>query len=151
MLGATVVLDKVNKRYSVSTTLNSYYENLVTEVNSVITQAQQRIRQLYDVDSQLLTQKIQLAQNALADLQSVKVEIEQKIEQGNLTDEQRLSLLMNYNNYQLQVSRLQNEITTLSAESKPVSARGVWHRPVETSYAEIEKNVRMYSEIGINL
>ena len=32
-----------------------------------------------------------------------------------------------------------------------VSARGVWHRPVETSYAEIEKNVRMYSEIGINL
>ena len=58
---------------------------------------------------------------------------------------------MNYNNYQLQVSRLQNEITTLSAESKPVSARGVWHRPVETSYAEIEKNVRMYSEIGINL
>lgn len=151
VLGATVALDKVNKRYSVSTTLNSYFENLVTEVTSVVTQAQQRIRQLYDVDVELLQQKIQLVQNSVEELKSVKTEIEQKIEQGDLTEKQRLGLLMNYNNYQLQVTRLQNEITTLSAESKPVSARGVWHRPVETSYAEIDENVKMYSEIGINL
>jgi hypothetical protein len=50
VLGATVTVDEATKTYSVKTTLNSYYENLVTEVNSTVATAETRIRQLYDLN-----------------------------------------------------------------------------------------------------
>ena len=151
VLGATVVLDETNKRYSVSTTLNSYYENLVSSVNSVVAQAQQRMRQLYDVDTDKLQTLIDQASEALDGLKNVKEQIEAALDGGALSEQQRLGQLMTYNNYQLQVERLQNSITVCSAESKPVSARGVWHRPVETSYAMMDENISLYKQIGINL
>ncbi len=150
VLGATVVLDESTKTYTVSTTLNSYYENLVTEVNNIITVAENRIRQLYDVDADTINGYIEEARTALAELKTVKERIEAGLEAGNWNEQQRLSNLMEYNNYQLQVDRLQRKIQATSAESKPVSARGVWHRPIETSYAQIEETVKMYAKIGLN-
>ena len=150
VLGATVVLDEATNSYTVSTTLNSYYENLVTDVNSTITVAENRIRQLYDIDVETINGYITEAKAALAELKTVKERIEAGLDAGNWTEQQRLSNLMEYNNYQLQVERLQRKIQTGAAESKPVSARAVWHRPIEMSYEQIQENVSMYAEIGIN-
>lgn len=150
VLGATVTLDEETKTYTVTTTLNSYYENLVTSVNSIITTAENRVRQLFDVDAEAVAQYIADAKDALAELKTVKERIEAGLDGGSWTEEERLSNLMEYNNYQLQVERLQRKIQTTSAESKPVAGRAVWHRPVEMSYEEIRKNVEMYAKIGIN-
>ena len=151
VLGATVVLDEANKTYSVSTTLNSYYENLVTSVEVVIESAETRMRQLYDLDTEALNALIAEARAELQTLKTVKESIELALEDENLTAERRLSLLMEYNNSQLGIERLRQQILVSSAESKAVSARAVWHRPIELTYAAIEENVRMYKEIGINL
>ena len=150
VLGATVTLDESTKSFSVATTLNSYYENLVTSVNSTITVAENRMRQLYDLDTDKLNGYISEAHDALAELKTVKEQIEAGLEGAGWTEEERLSHLMEYNNYQLTVERLQRKIQSSSAESKPVSARAVWHRPVEMSWEEIEKNVTLYAKIGIN-
>lgn len=150
VLGATVVLDEQTKTYTVSTTLNSYYENLVTSVNSTITVAENRIRQLYDVDSATIEQYITEAKAALEELKTVKEQIEAGLENSAWSEEERLGNLMEYNNYQLTVERLQRKIQTTAAESKPVSVRAVWHRPIEMSYGEIEANIKMYSKIGLN-
>ena len=151
VLGATVVLDEVNKSYSVSTTLNSYYENLVIDVNKVIDSAETRIKQLYDVDAELLNGYISQMGEELEGLKAVKESIELALEGEDLTDETRLSLLMQYNNSQLVIEKLRQTIIVASAESNAVSARAVWHRPIEVTYEEIEANVKMYKEIGINL
>ncbi len=151
VLGATVVLDEETKTYTVATTLNSYYENLVTSVNNIITVAENRMRQLYDVNTAALRDYITEAKTALAELKLVKEQIESSMESGNQTEAERLSDMMNYNNYQLQVDRLQQKINTTAAESKPVSARAVWHRPTEMTYAAIEETVKMYADIGINM
>ena len=150
VLGATVTVDEATKTYSVKTTLNSYYENLVTEVNSTVATAETRIRQLYDLNVKDLTKYIADVKEALAELKTVKEQIETGLEGDNWTEEQRLSQLMQYNKYQLQVDRLHRVIQTMSAESRPVSGRGVWHRPIETTYAEMKKNVEMYAKVGIN-
>ena len=150
VLGATVKLDEAAKTYTVTTTLNSYYENLVTAVNSIISTAENRIKQLYDVDAELLNTYITDAKAALAELKTVKEQIEAGLESSGWSEAERLSNLMEYNKYQLQVERLQRLIQTHSAESKPVAGRGVWHRPIETTYADIQKNVDMYAAIGIN-
>ena len=149
--GATVVLNEENQTYGITTTLNSYYENLVTDVSNTITVAENRIRQMYDVNKETLEGYIAQIQNALAELKTIKEQIEGGLEEGNLSDEQRLTKLMNYNNYQLKVEVLQRKLQSASAESKPVSARGVWHRPTELNYAQIEETVRTYAKIGINM
>ena len=151
VLGATVVLNEKTQTYSVSTTLNSYYENLVTDVEAVISAAETRIKQLYDVDSASLTQYIEEVRAELVALKTVKEDIEIALENPNLTEEERVSLLMSYNNSQLKIEKLRQQILVSSAESKAVSARAVWHRPIETTYEELEANIRMYQKIGINL
>lgn len=151
VLGATVVLNEETKTYSVSTTLNSYYENLVGSVESAISAAETRIRQLYDVDADRLNGYITDVRAELEALKSVKENIEAALEDENLTEKQRLSLLMNYNNSQLQIEALRQKLIVYSAESNAVSSRAVWHRPIEFTYAEIENNIKMYRETGINL
>ena len=151
VLGATVVLDEVNKTYSISTTLNSYYENLVLSVEASIETAENRVRQLYDIDVDVLNGYISDAKVELDKLKSVKEEIELKLENPSLTDDERTSLLMSYNDSQLMIEKLRQLIVITAAESKIVSSRAVWHRPVEKTYAEIEANISMYREIGINL
>ena len=151
VLGATVVLNEKTQTYSVSTTLNSYYENLVTDVEAVITAAETRMKQLYDVDTAALTSYIEDVRAELVSLKKVKEDIEIALEDPNLTEDGRVSLLMSYNNSQLKIEKLRQQILVSSAESKAVSARAVWHRPIENTYEEIEANIRMYQEIGINL
>ena len=151
VLGATVVLDENNNTYAVSTTLNSYYENLVTGVNAVIETAETRIRQLYDIDTELLGGYIEDIKAELESLKLVKEDIEKALEDPDLTADGRLNLLMSYNNSQLVIEKLRQKIVISSAESKAVSARAVWHRPIEYTYGDIETNVKMYKEIGINL
>lgn len=151
VLGATVVLNENNQTYAVSTTLNSYYENLVTDVESVISAAETRIKQLYDVDTEKLNKDIADVRVELEALKAVKEDIELALEDPDLTEEGRVSLLMSYNNSQLKIEKLRQQILVSSAESKAVSARAVWHRPIETTYADIETNIKMYKEIGINL
>lgn len=150
VLGATVVLDEETKTYAVTTTLNSYYENLVTSVNSTVAVAENRIKQLYDIDADQVRNYISLTQKALDELKGIKENIEAGMDTAGWTAKERQSKLMTYNNYQLEVERLQRKILTTSAESSPVSVRGVWHRPVEMSYGEIEENVKLYDQIGIN-
>ena len=151
VLGATVVLNEKTQTYSVSTTLNSYYENLVTDVEAVINAAETRMKQLYDVDTAALTSYIEAVRAELVALKTVKENIELALEDSNLTEDGRVSLLMSYNNSQLKIEKLRQQILVSSAESKAVSARAVWHRPIENTYDEIEANIRMYQEIGINL
>lgn len=151
VIGATVVLDEVNKTYSVSTTLNSYYENLVFSVESVITAAETKIRQLYDLDTEAINAYIVEAREKLEALKTTKEGIESALESGNVTEDQRLALLMSYNNYQLEIEALRQLILISAIDSKTVSARAVWHRPVEYTYEEIEDTVKMYKDIGINL
>ncbi len=151
VLGATVVLDEAAKTFTVSTTLNSYYENLATSLNSTITVAENRMRQLFDLDKELLNSYISEAKTALTELKTVKEQIENGISGGTWSEEEQLSNMMNYNSYQLQVERLQQKINTTAAESKPVAARAVWHRPTEMSYAEIEETVKLYAKVGINM
>lgn len=151
VLGATVVLDEENQRYSVSTTLNSYYENLVNSVEAAISNAETRIKQLYDVNAEVLNGHIANAREELGKLKTVKEEIEVALESPDLTEEARLSLLMKYNDSQLAIEKLRQTIIMCSAESNAVSARAVWHRPIELTYNEIATNIELYKEIGINL
>ena len=151
VLGATVVLDEVNKTYAISTTLNSYYENLVLGVEADVEKAEKRVQQLYDVDAELINSLVAEIKTELDCLKAVKEEIEIALENPNLSDSQRLSLLMRYNDGQLKIEKLRQTIVICSADSKAVSARAVWHRPIEMTYAQIEENVKMYREIGINL
>lgn len=151
VLGATVVLDEVNQTYAISTTLNSYYENLVVGVEKDIQTAEKRVQQLYDVNAELLEEMIANVRKELVSLKTVKEEIELALEDPNLTESARLSLLMRYNNSQLVIEKLRQKVVITSADSKAVSARAVWHRPIEKSYKDIETNVKMYRDIGINL
>ncbi len=151
VLGATVVLDEVNKTYSVTTTLNSYYENLVGSVNVAKEAAMNAIKRLYDVDSAAIEELIANVEVKVDGLRSVKESIELRLEDPNLTEGERLGLLMEYNNYQIQIEKIKNQIIVLSVESKGVSARAVWHRPIEMTYADLETNIQMYKEIGINM
>ena len=151
VLGATVVLDEANKTYSISTTLNSYYENLVLSVESDVEIARKRIQQLYDIDAELVNSLVEEVEAELESLKSVKSDIETALEDPNLTADARLSLLMRYNNSQISIEKLRQKIVISSADSKVVSSRAVWHRPIETRYSDIEANVKMYHDIGINL
>lgn len=151
VLGATVVLDEENKTYSVSTTLNSYYETLVTSVNSAIDSAEARIKQLYDVNAELIHENVELAKSRFESLRTLKEEIEKRLEDPNLTEDERLSMLMNYNKNQVEIDKIRQKLIVLSADSNALSARAVWHRPIEATYAEIKENVEMYKRIGINL
>lgn len=151
VLGATVEINEETKTYSVSTTLNSYYENLVQSVNAAVSNAEAKITQLYDLNKDFLQQSIADVSEKLETLKNSKEEIEAALQQEGLTAETRLSLLMQYNNSQLQIERLRQKIITSSVESNAVSARGVWHRPTESTYREIEQNVNIYRDVGINL
>ncbi len=151
VLGATIVLNEKTQTYAVSTTLNSYYENLVTDVESVISAAETRMKQLYDIDTASLKGYIEDVRAELLALKTVKESIEVALEDPDLTEEGRVSLLMSYNNSQLKIDKLRQQILVSSAESKAVSARAVWHRPIENTYEDMEANIRMYKEVGINL
>ncbi len=148
VLGATVEYDVSTKTYTANTTLNSYYENLVLEANSAIKAAQEKVDRLFDVDGETIAELSKQVEDKLAELKAVK----ETIESGDgLSEDNRLNMLMNYNNFQIQIENLYHRISTLSLEGKAVAAHAVWHRPTEKTYADLKSTVEMYAETGINL
>lgn len=148
VLGATVEYDVSTKTYSAHTTLNSYYENLVLEANSAIKAAKEKVDRLYDVDGETIETLSGQVEDKLAGLKTIKETIEND---ANLSEDNRLNMLMNYNNFQLEIENLYHRISTLSLEGKAVAAHAVWHRPTEKTYADIKNTVETYADTGINL
>lgn len=151
VLGATIDLNEENKTYTISTTLNSYYENLVTSVTSSINNAETKKKQLYDLNYTLIDEYISELNEKVQALKSVKEAIESGLEEGSWDEKERLSHLMIYNTYQIEIEKINHKLISASVESKAVSAKSVWHRPIEMTYEEIDQNLKLYSEIGINL
>ena len=151
VLGATIELNEENKTYTISTTLNSYYENLVTSSNQAINNAQTKKRQLYNLNYELIDSYIEEITSKLSSLKTVKEEIEAGLDSDNWSEKEKLSHLMVYNTYQIEIERINHKLISASVESKPVAAKSVWHRPTEATYEEIDNNLRLYKEVGINL
>ncbi len=151
VLGATIELNEEAKTYTISTTLNSYYENLVTSVNTSINSATTKKKQLFDLNYTLIDQYISQLNEKTNALKTIKEEIETGLDSGSWSEKEKLSHLMTYNTYQIEIEKINHKLISLCVESKPVSAKSVWHRPIEMTYEEIDKNLKLYSEIGINL
>ncbi len=147
-LGATVTINESNNTFSVTTTLNSFYTNVETTLNSAIEDALTSIEQLYDVDADTINALIDSAQTALAELKTLKEEIEANTD---WSDAERMSHLMEFNSLQLEVENTAYLIIAASMESSPVQGRAVWHRPTEHSLAEIRASLETYKECGFNL
>lgn len=58
---------------------------------------------------------------------------------------------MKYNAQKLDVEELAYELLALTSESRPVTARAVWHRPVEKTLDELTQTMDAYQKIGVNL
>ena len=151
VLGATIDLNEENQTYTISTTLNSYYENLVTSCNQSINNAQTKKRQLYNLNYSLIDSCIEEINTKLTALRTVKEEIEASIDNQTWSEKEKLSHLMVYNTYQIEIEKINHKLIALSVESKPVAGKSVWHRPIEMTYEEIDNSLRLYKEVGINL
>ena len=150
-LGAKITLDEGKKEISITTSLNSFFVNTQTTVNGIVASAQKKVEQLYDVDGAKIGEKIAAINGVMSALEEVKVEIEEKIETGTWTKEEKTRALMRYNAQKLQAENLAYEILALSSESRPVTARAVWHRPVEKNLETLTATLDTYEELGINL
>lgn len=151
VLGASIELNEDTKTYKISTTLNSYYENLVLDVKNAINDANTKIKQLYDINDEELNTYIKVLEEKLNDLEKVKNEIETLLEDNNWSEKERLNKLMVYNSYQLEIEKYTHLLIATSSESKAVASKAVWHRPIEMNYDEIDSTLKLYHEIGINL
>lgn len=87
--------------------------------------------QLYDIDTEAANRKIEEARTELDKLLAFKEDIEAKTEQNTWSAQEKTNALMAYNTAKLKAESVAQELTALSAESKPVTARAVWHRPTE--------------------
>lgn len=150
-LGATVALDQSKKTYYVTTSLNSYYVSTRATVEDALTSAQKKITQLYDIDAEEANKKITEAQTELDKLLALKEDIEAKTEQNTWTAQEKTNALMAYNTAKLKAESVAQELMALSAESKPVTARAVWHRPTEKTLESLTETLDTYKNTGINL
>ena len=125
--------------------VNSTYNSLSSRLTSVSSSAQTRITQLYDVDVGLINSYISEAKATLSELNSLKSSI------SSTTGDEKTDLLMEFSSKSVLLEELCDKILICSAESRVVSARSAWHRPCEKNYSEIETNVKMFHETGINL
>ena len=110
--------------------IKSSYSSMSSKVNSTISTAQNRMTQLYDLDTQLL--------------QSYFTQVQAKLSQLKTASGDTSAL-------EAEIEELCNKIVMASAESKVVSARATWHRPNEFSYSDIEKTVKTFKDCGMNL
>lgn len=150
-LGSDIVLDSGKKQISVTTSLNAFYMNTVNTAQNLMVEAQGVIEDMYDVDRTTLQEKITALGEALTDLETEKNSVLAKLEEAGLTDKAKMQALMGYNTKKLEVEDLTYEILALSKESEPVTARAVWHRPVEKSYDKLIETLDTYEECGFNL
>lgn len=146
-MGATVELNKQTKTFTATTSLNSFYTNVATELKTAADEAQRRITQLYDLNRTVLDPLLQQATTACDTLEALKDEIIEKDPQGA----EKTKQLMKFNTLQLQVAALTRNIIAASGESKPVAARAVWHRPTERTLSAIKASIQTYKDCGVNL
>ncbi len=149
--GAKVTLNEEKKEISVTTSLNSFFVNTQETVLGIVQSAQKMVDQLYDVDRTGLTAKIDEAHTRLTALEGTKTEIETKMAQATWSDLEKTKALMSYNAQKLEVEALGYEILSMSSESRPVTARAVWHRPVEKNLTDLAATIDTYADTGINL
>lgn len=149
--GAKITMNEGKKEIAVTTSLNSFFVNTQETVLGIVQSAQKMVDQLYDVDRTGLTAKIAEANNRLTALEATKTEIETQMEQGTWSDLDKTKALMSYNAQKLEVEALGYEILSMSSESRPVTARAVWHRPVEKNLSDLQATINAYADTGINL
>lgn len=118
-LGANIILDQDKKEFAVTTSLNSFYVNTKSTVDEIISDAETKIKQLYDVDADALEAKIDEARALLETLEETKNNIEKKMEEGTWSNEEKTREMMAYNTAKLEAEATAYEILALSAESKP--------------------------------
>lgn len=150
-LGATVSLDASKKTYYVTTSLNSYYVSTKAAVEDALSAARKKIAQLYDIDTEAANRKIEEARTELDKLLAFKEDIEAKTKQNTWSAQEKTNALMAYNTAKLKAESVAQELTALSAESKPVTARAVWHRPTEKTLEALTETLDTYRDTGINL
>lgn len=63
----------------------------------------------------------------------------------------KTNALMAYNTAKLKAESVAQELMALSAESKSVTARAVWHRPTEKTLESLTETLDTYKNTGINL
>lgn len=125
----------------------SYFTTISNRVNTVVSSAESRIKQLYDLDKALLTEYIS---DAKAELESLRA-LKNKIQSSSTSASEKTTALNQFNSLYAELDELCNQIVISSAESRVVSARSAWHRPCEKTYADIKANVQTFKEVGINL
>ncbi len=150
-LGATVTLDQAQRTFSVTTSLNSFYVNTKSIVDSIVSTAEQKVRQLYDIDPAAVSGKIGEVNGLMEELLGYKASIEEKTESGDWTDTEKTAMLMGYNSAKLAAENKAYELLALCEESKPVTARATWHRPTEKNLTDLTATLDTYKETGINL
>lgn len=151
-LGAHVTVDREKNEIAITTSLNSFYVNVRSTVDEILRSAQTKIDQLFDVDVEALTEKMNACNTMMDELLSYKETIEQKSEgEGWATEVEKTRDMMAYNAAKLSAEKTAYEILALSAESKPVAARAVWHRPTEKTIEAVKETVETYRALGINL
>ncbi len=131
---------------SAATDVTSDYSAVVSHANKAISEAESRLNKLYDLDRELLSGYISETERELARLAELKNKI-----QAAASNQEKDSLLTEFNNTKILLAELCDKIVIHSAESRVVSARSAWHRPCEKTYDEIKANVESFKKIGINL
>lgn len=150
-LGANITLDQDTKTFSITTSLNSFYVNTKSTVDEIITSAENKMKQLYDLDTEALTKKISETRALMEELEQLKTSIEEKSKENTWSNLEKTREMMAYNTAKLTAEANAYEILALAQESKPVTARATWHRPTEKTLEELTATLDTYKEIGINM
>ena len=147
-LGDKVKLTGISFLSVSESTLNSTYNSISSQLSDAIKACETRKNALYDLNTELIDKYVTEAEAELDQLRLLKDQI---LSDAGLTEDDRTAMLMEFSYRQTIIEELCYNILTSSAESKPVSARAVWHRPCESTYEQIKANLTTLKSVGINL
>ncbi|MBO5715030.1 MAG: family 10 glycosylhydrolase [Clostridia bacterium] len=133
-----------------TSSLNSTYNNASNKVSSAVKSAETKFSQLYDLDKELIDSYISQAKSEIKRMETLKSNISNLLNTSP-NSSQIDTLVGQFNEAEARVDELCTLINVSLIESKVVSARSIWYRPCESTYAEIKANVEMFKSIGINL
>lgn len=133
-----------------TSSLNSTYNSASNKVSSAVKSAETKLSQLYDLDKELIDSYISQAKSEIKRMETLKSNISNLLNTSP-NSAQIDTLAQQFNEANARVEELCTLINVSLIESKVVSARSMWYRPCEKTYAEIKANVEMFRSIGINL
>ena len=137
----------MNTGASVSaSTINSTYSTLSNKVTAAVNNAQSKISQLYDLDTELINEYISQAQSELNKANSLKNSIVNNINGSNVE-----SYITDFYTSKTRIEELCTLIEVSLVESKVISARSTWYRPCEKTFAQMKETVETFKSAGINL